>query len=66
MKTSSLIINVDSSRVPGRYILPGSSKNAVNIRLTEHGRIHKIFYVTDIEKLLEIDDLEEYINNASF
>ena len=41
-------------------------KNAVNIRLTEHGRIHKIFYVTDIEKLLEIDNLEEYINNASF
>ena len=40
--------------------------NVVNVRLTEHGRIHKIFHVTDIEKLLETDDLEEYINNASF
>ena len=40
--------------------------NAVNIKLTEHGRIHKIFHVTDIEKFLEIDNLEEYINNASF
>ena len=40
--------------------------NAVNIKLTEHGRIHKIFHVTDIENLLEIDNLEEYINNASF
>ena len=25
MKTSSLLINVDGSKVPGRYILPGSS-----------------------------------------
>ena len=40
--------------------------DVVNIKLTEHGRIHKIFHVTDIEKLLEIDNLEEYINNASF
>ena len=40
--------------------------NAVNIKLTEHGRIHKIFHVTDIENLLETDNLEEYINNASF
>ena len=29
--------------------------NAVNIKLTEHGRIHEIFHVTDIEKLLEIE-----------
>ena len=40
--------------------------NAVNIKLTEHGRIHKTFHVTDIENLLEIGNLEEYINNASF
>ena len=40
--------------------------NVVNIKLTEHGRIYKIFHVTDIESLLEIDNLEEYINNASF
>ena len=40
--------------------------NAVNIKLTQHGRIHKIFHVTGIENLLEIDNLEEHINNASF
>ena len=40
--------------------------NVVNLKLTEHGRIYKIFHVTDIENLLEIDNLEEYINNVSF
>ena len=40
--------------------------NVINIKLTEHGRIHKIFHVTDIENLLEIDNLEEYIIYASF
>ena len=38
--------------------------NAVNIKLTEHQRIYKIFHVTDIESLLETGKLEEYINNA--
>ena len=40
--------------------------NVVNVKLTDHGRIHKIFHVTDIENLLETDNLEEYVNNASF
>ena len=40
--------------------------NVVNVKLTEHGRIHKIFHVTGIENLLETENLEEYINNASF
>ena len=40
--------------------------NVINIKLTEHGKIHKICHVTDIENLLEIGYLEEYINNASF
>ena len=40
--------------------------NVIKIKLTEHERTHKIFRVTDIENLLEIDNLEEYINNASF
>ena len=38
--------------------------NIVNIKLTEHGMIHKVFHVA--ENLLEIENLEEYINNASF
>ena len=40
--------------------------NVVNLKLTEHGRIYKIFHVTDIENLLEIDNLEEDINNVFF
>ena len=40
--------------------------NVINVKLTEHGRIIKIFHVTDFENLLETDNLEEYINNASF
>ena len=38
----------------------------INIKLTGYGRTHKIFHVTHIENLLEIDNLEEYINNGSF
>ena len=38
--------------------------NVVNIKLMEHDRVDKIFYVTDIENILEIDNLEEYINNV--
>ena len=38
----------------------------VNVKLTEHGRIHKILHVTDIENFFETDNLEEYIKNASF
>ena len=40
--------------------------NVVNIELTKHGRADKIYHVTDIERLLETDNLEEYINNVSF
>ena len=43
------------------YLVP-----VVNLKVTEHGRIYKIFNVTDIENLLETDNLEEYINNVSF
>ena len=41
-------------------------KNVANVKLTEHGRIHKVFHVTDFENLLETDNLKEYINNGSF
>ena len=40
--------------------------NVINIKLMGYGRTHKIFHVTHIENLLEIDNLEEYINNGSF
>ena len=36
--------------------------NAVNIKLTENGRIHKIFHIIDIEKLLDNYNLDELLN----
>ena len=40
--------------------------NVVNLKLIEHKRIHKKFHVTNIENLLERDNLEKHISNASF
>ena len=40
--------------------------NAVNIKVTLNEEIHKIFHTTDIEKLLGIENLEDFINNISF
>ena len=37
-----------------------------NVKLIEHARKHKLFHVNDIENLLETDNLEGYINKASF
>ena len=42
-----------------------SLNNAVNIKLTEDGRIYKILHVTHIENLLETNKLKDYINNTS-
>ena len=39
--------------------------NVVNVKQRKHGRIHKKFHLTHIENLLETDNFEEYINNAS-
>ena len=36
--------------------------NAGNIKLTENGRTDKIFHISDIEKLLDIDNLDEFLN----
>ena len=33
-----------------------------NIKLTENGRIHKMFHVIDIEKLLDINNLDEFLD----
>ena len=37
-----------------------------HIKLVENGPIHKIFHPTDIEKVLGVDNLDQYINNVSF
>ena len=36
------------------------------IKLVENGPIHKIFLPMDIEKVLGVDNLDEYISNVSF
>ena len=40
--------------------------STLHIKLVENGPIHKIFYPIDIEKVLGVDNLDEYINNVSF
>ena len=40
--------------------------STLHIKLVENGPIHKIFHPTDIEKVLGVNNLDEYINNVSF
>ena len=40
--------------------------NSVNVKLNEKSQLTKTCHVTDIEKLLGVDSLDEYINNTSF
>ena len=40
--------------------------NSVNLKLTDNGPIYKISHVVNIENILGIDNLEEYVNNSSF
>ena len=40
--------------------------NVINVKLNE--RIHpaKIYHIIDIEKLLDVDNLDDFINNTPF
>ena len=38
----------------------------LHIKPVENGPIHKIFHPADIEKVLGVDNIYEYINNVSF
>ena len=40
--------------------------STLHIKLVENGPIHRIFHPTDIEKVLGVDNLDEYINNVLF
>ena len=40
--------------------------NSVNVKLNERSQLTKIHHVIDIEKLLGVDNLDEFINNSSF
>ena len=40
--------------------------NVINVKLYERSQPAKIYHITDIEKLLGIDNLDEFINNTSF
>ena len=40
--------------------------NAVNIKVTPYGEIYQIFHSTDIEKLLGIENLNDFVNNTPF
>ena len=40
--------------------------STLHIKLVENGPIYKILQPTDIEKVLGVDNLDEYISNVSF
>ena len=40
--------------------------STLHIKLVENGPFHKIVHPTDIDKILGVDNLDEYINNVSF
>ena len=40
--------------------------NSVNVKLNERSQPTKIHHVIDIEKLLGVDNLDEFISNTSF
>ena len=40
--------------------------NSVNVKLNERSQPRNIHRVIDIEKLLEVDSLDVFINNSSF
>ena len=39
--------------------------NILNVKLLENGPITKIFHISDLENLLQIDSIEELFNNLS-
>ena len=40
--------------------------NVINVKLNERSQPAKIYHIIDIEKLLGVDNLDEFINNTSF
>ena len=40
--------------------------NAVNVKLSEGSNPVKVFHIIDIEKLLGMDNLDDFVNNTSF
>ena len=43
-----------------------SWNNSINVKHNERSQPKKIHHVIDIEKLLGVDNLDEFINNTSF
>ena len=40
--------------------------NVINVKLHERSQPAKIYHIIDIEKLLGVDNLDNFINNTSF
>ena len=49
-----------------RFIPRGFWNNSVNVKLDERSQPTKINHNIDIEKLLGVDNLDEFISNTSF
>ena len=60
MKTTSWRINV------GKIQSTWFWNNVINVKLNEINQPAKIYHVIDIEKLLGVDNLDEFVINTSF
>ena len=40
--------------------------NVINVKLNERSQLAKIYHIIGIEKLLGVDNLDDFINNTSF
>ena len=50
----------------GKFIRHGFGNNVINVKLNERSQPAKIYHIIDIEKLLGVDNLDDFINNTSF
>ena len=59
------MINVDSQKILARFIFTWLWNNSVNVKLDERGKLVKIHHIIDNEKLLGVNNLDEFIINKA-
>ena len=49
-------------KIPGKIYSLWFFNNTVNLKLTDNGALHKISHIVDIENILGIDNVGEYVD----
>lgn len=53
-------------KTAGKIFFAWFFSNKVKLKLIDNVAVYKITHTADIEKLFEIDNLDEFLNNISF